>query len=149
MQNIIEFINERLNFTSESISLNERLKLNSNSKINRRNTETDSNVDVINVKELNDLRYTINNHILSRFLKGTEHKSSLNICLINLHKYLHIHRYEDMHQIKLTIVCNNSIEWPNKEEWENNSIEYNELDDRSLMRNLVNNFYNFLKNTIK
>lgn len=149
MQNIIEFINERLNFTSESISLNERLKLNSNSKINRHNTETDSNVDVINVKELNDLRYTINNHILNRFLKGTEHKSSLNICLINLHKYLHIHRYEDMHQIKLTIVCNNSIEWPNKEEWENNSIEYNELDDRSLMRNLVNNFYNFLKNTIK
>jgi hypothetical protein len=47
MKSIKSFVLERLNFTSESISLNERLKLNSNSKINSRNTKTDKLIEDI------------------------------------------------------------------------------------------------------
>ena len=125
--------------------INEKLKLNNQSVLSTLNP----NIDIVYVEELTDLLKKPNKHVLANFLKGTEYKSSLNICFTNLHKYIHIHRYDDNHRLNFTIVCNNSIKWPNKEEWENNSIEYDELDDRNSMRSLVNSFYNFLEKTIK
>lgn len=123
----------------------ERLKLNNQSSINTRAYDIDS-INIQNLEELNDKS---NKRILSRFLKGKEYSSSLNIHLIDYHKYIHIHRYEEYHQIYFTIVCNGTYDWPDEEEWENKRIEYNELDDRQTMNSLFDGFYDFLKNAIK
>ena len=106
-------------------------------------------IDIISIKNLEDLHDKNNKSQLSRFLKGTTYQSDLNIYIISLHRYLHIHRYSELHQLSLTIVYDSSQLWPEADDWEKRSIVYDELDDRMPMKILFDKFYNYLTYTIK
>ena len=122
----------------------EKLKLSKNDIIKN------FDIDDIDIKILDDLLEKKNKNILGKFLKGTEYKKSINICFLNSNKYLHIFRYSDMHYITLSMIYNDNSEWPKESEWSSsNKIVYDELDDRSPIKNLFDKFYKFLKANIK
>lgn len=82
---------------------------------------------------------------ITRFLKGKEFESSIDIYITKYKKYLHIFRYSDQHKIDISIVYNDSHNWPDERQWAQDGVQYNELDDREKMENLFRKFYNFLE----
>lgn len=108
---------------------------------------TKRNVNLVDVEKLEDIILPKNNKEISAFLKGKFGYSALDIGLINLGKYIHIFRYEDMHKLELSVVYNDSSAWPKEDEW-SKSIKYDELDDRMAMKDLFADFYSFLKDKV-
>ena len=121
--------------------INEKLHLDKDIEVSKRN------VNLVDVEKFEDIMLPKNNKEISTFLKGKFGYSSLDIGLINLGKYIHIFRYEDMHRLELSVVYNDSSEWPKEDEW-SKSIKYDELDDRMPMKDLFADFYNFLKDKV-
>ena len=119
----------------------EKLHLDKDIEVSKRN------VNLVDVEKFEDIMLPKNNKEISTFLKGKFGYSSLDIGLINLGKYIHIFRYEDMHRLELSVVYNDSSEWPKEDEW-SKSIKYDELDDRMPMKDLFADFYNFLKDKV-
>jgi len=74
------------------------------------------------------------NRQLKSFLKGKEYKTGISIQLNDF--YLHIHRYCDMHRIKLTFLLDDNYDWPKDPNRWNNAFVYYELDDRSKLNDL-------------
>ena len=119
-------------------------------QLNKDTSSKESHVDLLSISKLSDLELSDNKKFISRYLKGKDYRSSLNIYLSDIEKFIHIFRYSDMHHLELSLIYNDTIDWPDKNEWSaKNRIEYNDLDDRDNMNNLFNNFYNFLKENIK
>lgn len=122
----------------------EKLQLNKNSEAK------ESNINLLSISKLSDLELSDNKKVISRYLKGKDHKSALNVYLLDTEKFIHIFRYSDMHHLELSLIYNDTIDWPDENGWSSkNKIEYNDLDDRDNMNNLFNSFYNFLKENIK
>lgn len=121
--------------------INEKLHLDKDIEVSKRN------VNLVDVEKFEDIMLPKNNKEISAFLKGKSGNSSLDIGIISLNKYIHIFRYEDMHRLELSVVYNDSSEWPKEDEW-SKSIKYDELDDRMTMKDLFADFYNFLKDKV-
>ena len=124
----------------------EKLKLDKDIKAN---IDSDNNyaLDVIEIKDLNEIELIKKSLSIGKFLKGKEYRKSLDIYISERKKYMHIFRYSDSHKISISIVIDNSSKWPDMKAWKN-GITFNELDDRSGIKELFNSFSEFLLNHI-
>lgn len=84
--------------------------------------------------------------IIGQFLKGKIPNSGMDIYLKNNKKYLHIFRYTDTSMITVSVVYNDSADWPNEKDW-SNAKRKEDLYKKEVMDSLWSKFYDFLKNS--